>query len=91
MGSGILVDVTTSVTVQDTRIRSIYATGVGEYVMDGTSTTPLGSTAGNIIKWAMSTVSDSVHIDWSDFGIRVDGVVSVTAPTSASTVTVFYG
>ena len=90
-GSGILVDVTTSVAVQDTRIRSIYATGLGVYVLDGTSVTPLGSTAGNIVKFAITTVSDSVFIDWSNMGIRVDGVVSVAAPTSASSLTVFYG
>jgi hypothetical protein len=91
VGSGVLVDITTSATVQDTRIRAIYATGVGTYTLDGTSVTPIGSTAGNIIKFAISTVSDNTQITLPDIGIRVDGLVSVAAPTSASTITVFYG
>ena len=51
VGSGVLVDITTSVTVADTRIRSIHATGSGIYVLDGTSTTALGTIAGNIVKF----------------------------------------
>lgn len=88
VGSGVLVDITTSVTVVDTRIRAIHAVGSGTYVLDGTSTTPLGSTAGSIIKF---DVSGTAYLDWSDFGIRTDGLVSVSAPTSASSITIFYG
>jgi len=91
VGSGVLVDITTSATVQDTRIRAIHATGVGTYVLDGTSTTPFNSTAGNIIKFNLTTTNDLTHIHLPDVGIRVDGLVSVTAPTSAATITVFYG
>jgi hypothetical protein len=88
VGSGVLVDITTSVTVVDTRIRSIHATGSGIYVLDGTSTTALGTTAGNIIKF---DVTGSAYLDWTELGVRVDGLVSVSAPTSASTITIFYG
>jgi len=82
IGSGVLVDATTGANIADTRIRAIHATGSGTYVLDGTSVTPLGSTAGQ-------KISFGVYL--SDIGIRVDGVVSVTAPASASTITVFYG
>ena len=88
VGSGVLVDITTSATVQDTRIRSIHATGSGIYILDGTSTTALGTVAGNIVKF---DVTGSAYLDWTDLGIRVDGLVSVTAPPSAATLTVFYG
>ena len=88
IGSGVLVDATTGANVADTRIRAIHATGSGNYILDGTSTTPLGSTAGQKITFG---VSGSTDIYLSDVGIRVDGVVSVTAPASASTITVFYG
>tara|TARA_R110000764_G_scaffold134339_2_gene222380 strand:- start:987 stop:1283 length:297 start_codon:yes stop_codon:yes gene_type:complete len=88
VGSGVLLDITTSVTVADTRIRSIHSTGSGIYIMDGTSTTALNSKAGNIIKW---DVCGTTYLDWPDLGIRVNGLVSVTAPTSTATLTVFYG
>ena len=38
VGSGAVLDVTSSVTVADTRIRSVYATGVGTFLITGTST-----------------------------------------------------
>ena len=87
-GSGILLDITTSVTVADTRVRAIHATGSGVYQVVGTSTTPLGSIAGNIIKFG---VSGSTDIYLSDIGVRMDGNITVSAPASASTITVFYG
>ena len=90
-GSGVLVDATTSVVVQDTRIRSIYATGVGKFTINGTSTTPLGNIAGNIFMFTVATASDHVNINFADFGLKVDGLVSIAAPTSASTITVTYG
>ena len=88
VGSGVLVDITTSVTVVDTRIRSIHSTGSGIYILNGTSVTPLNSTAGNIIKFDVCGTS---YLDWPDIGIRMDGLISVTAPTSTSTIAVFYG
>ncbi len=91
VGSGVLVDVTTSVVVTDTRIRAIYATGTGTFTLDGTSTTPLGSTAGNIFMFAVATAADHAWIDFGESGLRVDGLVSVAAPVSASTITVLYG
>tara|TARA_R110000803_G_scaffold152172_2_gene217274 strand:+ start:4705 stop:5010 length:306 start_codon:yes stop_codon:yes gene_type:complete len=91
VGSGVLVDATTSVVVQDTRIRSIHATGNGQYILNGTSVTPLGSIAGNIFMFNIASGSDHVNINFADMGIRIDGLVSVAAPTSTSTITVMYG
>jgi len=91
VGSGVLVDATTSVVVQDTRIRAIYATGVGQFTLNGTSTTPLGNIAGNIFMFTVATAADHAWIEFEDFGLKVDGLVSVTAPVSASTITVMYG
>ena len=59
-GSGVLVDATTSVVIQDTRIN-------------------------------IASGSDHVNINFADMGIRIDGLVSVAAPTSTSTITVMYG
>ena len=38
VGSGTVLDVTSSVTVSDTRLRSLFATGVGTFLITGTST-----------------------------------------------------
>ena len=91
VGSGALVDSTTSVAVGDTRIRAIYATGVGTFAVVGTSTTALGTINGSIIRFAISTISDSAHLVFPDIGMRMAGTITVSAPTSASTITVFYG
>ena len=57
-GSGVLTDTTTGANVADTRIRAIHATGSGNYILDGTSTTPLGSTAGQKITFGVSGSTD---------------------------------
>lgn len=91
VGSGVLVDATTSVPVADTRIRAIYATGVGKFTVDGTSTTALATKVGNIFMFSISTASDHAMINFDGLGLRVAGQVSVAAPVSASTITVLYG
>ena len=91
IGSGAVLDVTTSVTVTDTRIRSVYATGIGTFLITGTSTDVYGNTKGNNIKFAMTTASDASEIFFSDLGIKMNGTVKVSAPASASTVAIFYG
>jgi hypothetical protein len=91
IGSGAVLDVTTSVTVSDTRIRSVYATGVGTFLITGTSTNPYGTIQGNNIKFAMTTASDASEIFFTDLGIKMNGTVKVSAPTVGSTVAIFYG
>ena len=91
IGSGAVLDVTTSVTVADTRIRSVYATGVGTFLITGTSTNPYGTIKGNNIKFAMTTASDASEIFFTDLGIKMNGTVKVSAPTVGSTVAIFYG
>ena len=50
-GSGAVLDVTTLVTVSDTRIRAIQATGVGTFLITGVSVDPAGNTKGSNIKF----------------------------------------
>ena len=91
IGSGAVLDVTTSVTVADTRVRSVYATGVGTFLITGTSTDAYGTIKGNNIKFAMTTASDASEIFFTDLGIKMNGTVKVSAPTVGSTVAIFYG
>jgi len=91
IGSGAVLDVTTSVTVADTRIRSVYATGIGTFLITGTSTDAYGTIKGNNIKFAMTTASDASEIFFTDLGIKMNGTVKVSAPTVGSTVAIFYG
>ena len=91
VGSGAVLDVTSSVTVSDTRIRSLFATGVGTFLITGTSTDVYGNIQGNNIKFAMTTASDASEIFFTDLGIKMNGSVKVSAPTSGSTVAIFYG
>ena len=37
-GSGAVLDTVTSVSLADTRIRSVFATGIGQFLITGTST-----------------------------------------------------
>ncbi len=90
-GSGAVLDVTASVTVADTRIRAIQATGIGTFLVTGTTIDPYGTLQGNNIKFVLTTASDSIYMLFNDFGIKMYGNVLVSAPTSAATVAVFYG
>ena len=80
-GSGPVLDVTASVTVADTRIRAIQATGIGTFLITGTSTNEYGTLMGNNIKFVLTTASDSFYMLFNDFGIKVYGNVMVSAPT----------
>jgi hypothetical protein len=90
-GSGAVLDTLSSVTVADTRIRSIYYSGVGTFLITGSQTDENGSTSGSNIKFVGTTNVDAGDIYVPDNGVRMIGPVKVSAPTSASTVTVFYG
>jgi len=89
--SGDAVDAATGTVVKDTRIRAIHATGVGDFIIAGTSTDPFGTVTGNIIKFTNTTANDLTDQSYSDNGIRMTGTVSVTLPVSAATVTIYYG
>ena len=90
-GSGVVLDTLSSVTVADTRIRSIYYSGVGTFLITGSQTGGNGSTSGSNIKFVGTTNVDAGDIYVPDNGVWMIGPVKVSAPTSASTVTVFYG
>lgn len=86
-GSGILVDVATSTTIGETRIRSLIArTGTaGEYVIQ--STDALGG-----VTRIKIPVASEISMDFTDMGVRMGGtIVSVVAPASASFLSVLYG
>jgi hypothetical protein len=91
VGSGALIDVTSSVTLADTFIRGIFASGIGSFLITGVSTDPYGNKVGNNIKFNLTTAVDASDIILPELGVKVDGVVKVSAPTSTATVAVFYG
>lgn len=90
-GSGAVLDTLSSVTVADTRIRTISYSGVGTFLITGSQTDANGSTAGSNIKFVGTTAVDAGSIDVADNGVKMVGPVKVSAPTSAATVAVFYG
>ena len=79
------------VSVTDTRIRGVHAQGVGEFIITGTSIDPFGNTTGGIIKFTNTTNSDVAETYLTDNGVRMAGPVVVQCPTTASTVTIYYG
>ena len=86
-GSGPLLQLENSTTLTDTRIHGIHATGVGTFtVVDVTD-----SAATTKIKFVNTTANDAAQIYIEDFGVRFDGIVNVSVPTTASTVAVQYG
>tara|TARA_R110000787_G_scaffold50390_3_gene120175 strand:- start:17 stop:322 length:306 start_codon:yes stop_codon:yes gene_type:complete len=90
-GSGAVLDTVTSVSLANTRIRSVFATGVGQFLLTGTSTDARGTVKGNNIRFVNTTASDANDIYFSDLGVAMNGVVRVSAPTSTATIAVFYG
>ena len=90
-GSGAVLDTLSSVTVADTRVRTICYSGVGTFLITGTSTDDYGNVQGSNIKFVQTTNSDANEIFFTDLGIRMNGVVKVSAPTSTATVALFYG
>tara|TARA_R100000963_G_C4641193_1_gene104822 strand:+ start:609 stop:914 length:306 start_codon:yes stop_codon:yes gene_type:complete len=90
-GSGSVLDVASSVAVANTRIRNINASGVGTFLITGTSTNQGGQIRGNNIKFVNTTANDVNDIYLPDLGVLMVGEIKVSAPTSASTVAIFYG
>ncbi|CAB4167587.1 hypothetical protein UFOVP1292_65 [uncultured Caudovirales phage] len=90
-GSGAVLDVTSNVTVENTRVHAIAASGIGTFLITGVSTGPY-SVKGNNIKFVLTTAIDQQYMDFGGtLGVRMDGPVKVSAPTSAATVAIFYG
>ena len=54
-GSGAVLDTVTSVSLADTRIRSVFATGIGQFLITGTSTDAQGTVKGNNIRFVNTT------------------------------------
>ena len=90
-GSGAVLDVASSVTVSDTRVRALHASGVGTFLITGTSTDAYGTIKGSNIKFTLTTANDAGDLIFPDMGLQMNGVVKVSAPTSAATVAIFYG
>ena len=102
LGSGLAVDITTSVTLNSSngiddfiRIYAVHSNGVasGSCVIFGekqtVSDTGTGS-IGTVMKWTDEAGSPT-DIYLGDYGPRVRGVVQVSAAASATAITVFYG
>lgn len=90
-GSGAVLDTLSSVTVADTRVRGVFFSGVGTFLITGSETDENGSTSGSNIKFVSTAAVDAGDIMIPDNGVKMVGPVKVSAPTSSSTVTVFYG
>lgn len=85
-------DLTTGSILKDTRIRGVYATGIGVFALVGTSTDPFGQVTGNKVKFANTTANDATEQFFNDnLGIRMSGTVKVSALPSGGTMTIYYG
>ncbi len=102
-GSGLLVDITTSVTLNSSngvddfiRIYSIHSNGVASGSNQITGEKQIVSdpahtgAAGTAMKWTDEAGSPT-DIYLGDIGPRVRGVVKVSAAASTTAITVFYG
>lgn len=102
-GSGVLVDVTTSVTLNKTngmddfiRVYAIHSNGHGDGICLITGEKQIiakggaSGSAGVAVKWTDEAGSPT-DIYLGDIGPRVRGVVKVSAAASATAITVFYG
>jgi len=90
-GSGTLVDSLTSTTVADTRIKGITYSGIGTFLITGSETDEYSNVKGGNIKFVGTSVVDAGNIHIPDYGVKMYGVVKVSAPTSTATVAVYYG
>jgi|TARA_R100000963_G_C4567822_1_gene53952 hypothetical protein len=98
-GSGVLVDITTSVTLNQandvnatTRIFALYTDVAGTYLITGdkqqVAKGGASASAGVGIKFKAVAGAD---IYLGDYGPQFRGTVKVSAPSSAAVTTVFYG
>ena len=102
-GSGVLVDITTSVTLNKTngmddfiRVYAIHSNGHGDGICLITGEKQIiakggaSGSAGVAVKWTDEAGSPT-DIYLGDIGPRVRGVAKVSAAASATAITVFYG
>ena len=89
-GVGRPVDTVTSVTLADTRIRGVYSTGIGQFLIKGTDTDENNNVRGNIIKYVQTTAIDANYLTFDEIGIRMVGKVCVSVP-AGGTAAIFYG
>ena len=84
-GNGIFLDIASSVTVSDTRIRSYV------YAVTAASEIVVGDQKGPVIKQPVlaANTGDDVYI--GDDGVRCDGNVSVAGMSSAGKIYLYYG
>jgi|TARA_A100001391_G_C4823548_1_gene212036 hypothetical protein len=84
-GNGIFLDIASSVTVSDTRIRSYV------YAVTAASEIVVGDQKGPVIKQPVlaANTGDDVYI--GDDGIRCDGNVSVAGMSNAGKIYLYYG
>ena len=99
-GSGVLVDITTSVTLNatntndtQTRIYAIHTDSPGTYTITGDKQIKVqggvsSNTPGVAVKFVCSIQTDLYLVD---YGPTINGLVKVSAPASGATITVFYG
>lgn len=84
-GNGIFLDIASSVTVSDTRIRSYV------YAVTAASEIVVGDQKGPVIKQPVlaANTGDDVYI--GDDGVRCDGNVSVAGMSNAGKIYLYYG
>ena len=84
-GNGVLVDVISSVTVADTRIRQYF------YAVSTVASITMSDSKGIKIRHFAITANDSDSVYMQDLGIRCEGTVSVTGLSDAGRFFVYYG
>ena len=98
-GSGLLVDITTSVTLNSdnnlnssTRIFALYADEAGVYQNTGDKqqVAKSGASASSGVGIKIKAIAGT-DIYLGDYGPKIRGVVRVSAPSSSAVTTVFYG
>ena len=84
------VNILRIVTLADTRIRGVYSTGIGQFLIKGTDTDENNNVRGNIIKYVQTTAIDTNYLTFDEIGIRMVGKVCVSVPAGGTT-SIFYG
>ena len=84
-GNGIFLDIASSVTVSDTRIRSYV------YAVTAASEIVVGDQKGPVIKQPVLAANTGEAVYIGDNGIRCDGNVSVAGMSNAGKIYLYYG
>tara|TARA_X000001388_G_C2139297_1_gene88036 strand:- start:167 stop:466 length:300 start_codon:yes stop_codon:yes gene_type:complete len=84
-GNGVLVDVITSTTIADTRIRQYF------YAVSAIASITLSDSKGIKIRHFAIAANDTDSVYMQDLGVRCEGTVSVAGLTDAGRFFIYYG